>query len=61
MFPWEKYEFFQTAIEHKQVAASESCYLSSGNLLTGYEQLSYEQMNRNLKTCFISKILIYVK
>ena len=41
MFPWEKYDFFQTAIEHKWLAASESCCLSSGNLLTGYEQLSY--------------------
>ena len=44
MFSWEACEFFQRAVEHRWVAASVfTLLLSSNNLLTGYEQSSYEE------------------
>ena len=44
--------FFKTATEQWWVAASVlTLLLSSDNLLTGYEQLSNQQFNRNWSTC----------
>ena len=43
MFSWEIYQFFKLAA---------SVLLSSDNLLTDYEQLSYYQFNRNLSFLF---------
>ena len=44
--------FFKTATEHREEAASAlTPLLSSDNLLTGYEQLHYQQFNQNLSIC----------
>ena len=44
--------FFKTATEHRWAAASVlTILLSSDNLFTGYEQLSYSQFNQNLSIC----------
>ena len=44
--------FFKTATEHGWVVASVfTLLLSSDNLLTGYEQLSFKQFNQNLSIC----------
>ena len=44
--------FFKTATEQRSVAASVfTILLSSDNLLTGYQQLRYQQFNQNLSIC----------
>ena len=53
MLSSEIYKFFKTAILKKHqwpVASAFALLLSSYNLLTGYEQLSHKQFNKNLST-----------
>ena len=44
--------FFKTATEQPWATASVlTLLLSSDNLLTGYEQLSHSEFNRNMSVC----------